>query len=293
MSLQRRRIDVTITLGEGQWGETLGDTMTLTGYRVRAEINAQGGDAQNSASVQIFGLPADTLNRLTTIGPVATQIRAQNKILVAAGDDGGALETYFNGCIVQAWAQMQDAPNTCLVVQGQIAADISLKPVAASSYVGAAQVSNIMADFAKEAGLAFEDNGVQVVLRNPYFPGTTLSKIQSCARAARIFHSIQDGVLAIWPLGGSRQQDAIPVISPQTGMLGYPIYSQQGVTVRTLLSSKLRQGDKFTVEGSILTPANGTWTVWTVHHTMESQTPNGAWFTDVLGYGLGGQVSNG
>ncbi|WHZ12961.1 MAG: hypothetical protein OJF60_003402 [Burkholderiaceae bacterium] len=179
---------------------------------------------------------------------------------------------------------MHDAPNTCLSAHGMQGAAAALKPVAASSYIGPTQVSAVMSDFAKEAGYAFENNNVQVTLMNPYFPGTTLSKIKSCARAAGIFYSIDNGVLAIWPVNGSRQQDQIPVISPQSGMLGYPTYSSQGVTVRTLLSAQYGLGKRFTIADSILTPANGTWNTLSVEHSMESQTPNGAWFSDILGY---------
>lgn len=284
MTLARRRIDVTITIGQGQFGEQIGDTMTLTGYRVQAYIEAVGGDAQGTAQVRIYGLPVDTLNRLTMTGPIANQMRAGNAILIAAGDDGQALSTIYQGYITESWSEMQEAPNAALVVMAGTAAVAAVKPVNASSYIGPTQVSSIMADLAAEAGFGFQDNGVQVTLDNPYFPGTTLSKIQSCARAAGIYYTIDQGVLIIWPMGSSAQQDGTIILSPSTGLVGYPTFGQHGVTARCLLNPALQYGKQFTIEGSIMTPANRTWHAWSVQHTAESQTPNGAWFTDVIGF---------
>lgn len=283
MTFARRRIDVTITLGEGQYGAQLGDTMTLTGYRVQAYISEMGGEAQGMAQVRIYGLPVDTLNRLTMTGPIANQMRAQNTILIAAGDDESALSTIYKGYMTDSWAEMQEAPNAALVIMGATGAVTAVKPVNASSYIGPTQASNIMSDLAAEAGFGFENHGVQVTLESPYFPGSTLAKIQACARAAGIYYTIRQGVLVIWPVGGSTSSDQI-IISPKTNMVGYPTFSQQGVAVRCLLNPSVQFDKKFTIADSILTPANRSWNVWSIEHTLESQTPNGAWFTDIAGY---------
>lgn len=287
-SFEPRRIDVTITLGAGQFGANVGDTMTLTGYRVQAYINQWGGDTQGTAQARIYGLPIDTLNRLTSVGPLAPSVRAGSTVQIAAGIDGQALSTVFLGTIYGpnggAWAEMQEAPNTALVVEGAAAAVAALQPVGASSYSGATQVSSIMSDLAKEGGFAFENNGVQVVLDNPYFPGSTLTKIQACARAAGIYYDIHAGVLAIWPGNGSRVQSDAHIITPWNGLVGYPTYSQQGIQIRTLFDPRFALGKQFTIQKSLMTPANRTWNTYSVSHSLESQTPNGAWFTDVMGW---------
>lgn len=292
-SLSKRRIDVTITLGKGTFGADVGDTISLSGYRVKADMDQFIGNTSATADVQIFGLPLDTLNRCTNIGGVVGQVRDQNKILISAGADGEALTTFFLGNIYWSWAQMQDAPNACLVVHAQYGIDVALTPVGASSYVGDVQVANVMADFAKEAGWGFTNNGVNVVLRNPYFPGTTISKIRACAKAARIFYAMDHDTLAIWPDGSSRKQDSVPVISPQSGLVGYPVYSSQGVIIRCIARTDIKVGDKFTVSGSALTPANQTWVAHVVKHSIENQTPNGAWFTDITGSRMGADAQNG
>lgn len=294
-ALSRRRIDVTIQLGKGQWGEDKGDTMVLTGYRVHAEMEQLYGYASSQAQVLIYGLPVDTLNRATNLARVLGSIRMLDRVTVTAGDDEGAMNTFFTGTIREAWAQMQDAPNTCLAIVAQSSLDIAMKSVPASSYVGDVQVSKVMSDLANEAGYAFENNGVNGVLRSPVFNGTTLTKIRACARAARIFCTTDNNTVAIWPTDGSRKQAAVPTFSPGNGMIGYPVYSNQGVTIRTLATNEIAVGTKFAVSGSLLTAANSTWTALRIHHSIESQTPNGAWMTEILaarGLGVENDESN-
>ncbi|OYV51347.1 MAG: hypothetical protein B7X10_00795, partial [Burkholderiales bacterium 21-58-4] len=207
-----------------------------------------------------------------------------NTILIAAGDDGNALSTLYKGYMTDSWSEMREAPNTALVVMAATGAVTAVRPVNASSYIGPTQVSGVMADLAAEAGFGFENNGVQVTLDSPYLPGTTLAKIQACARAAGIYYTIRQGVLVIWPVGATASQDVPIIISPATGLVGYPTFSQSGVSVRCLLNPSIQFGKKFTISGSILTPANRDWNPYSIEHNIESQAPNGDWFTDVTGY---------
>lgn len=281
--ITQRNIDVTIKLGAGEFGEKLGDTMTLSGYRVQAQIEFQSNGMMGQAAVKVFGLPINTLNRLTMIGPEAMKVLAQSSVEIVAHDTHGAHMPY-QGTIWQAWANMREAPNTALEVVSLRGMVANLKPVPASSYVGSVQVADIMADFAKEAGWTFENNGVDVTLSNPYFPGTTLAKIRKCADAAGVNFAVLNGLtLAIWPGYGSRTSQPPIIVSPQSGLVGYPSFSQNMVNARCLFNPAIEMGARVTIQGSQLTAANRTWTVNYATHTLESQTPNGAWFTDFVG----------
>lgn len=282
MSLVQRRIDVTITLGTGEFGETLGDTITLTNHRVVANMAAVGGDAQGQLELRLYGLPLETINRLTTIGPVKTEIRGKNSISVSAGNDGEALTKLFEGSIDQAWADFAAAPEVALNITAYSALVAAVKPVAASSYKGAADVGGIMADLAKLAGFTFENNGVSVKLNNPYFPGTALDQIKACAKAADISYTIDRGVLAIWPKDNARGGD-VPLLSPERGLVGYPTFSSNGLGIQSMFLPGAKMGGQIDIESS-MNVAAGRWNIFSVVHNLESQKPNGAWFTFINCY---------
>lgn len=284
MSFTRKRIDVTITLGTGQFGDSGSNTVTLTGLRVHAGIQVYGGEAMPQAQLRIFGLPLDMINQLTTIGPINSAIMFNNSVLVAAGDDETGMQTLYSGTIWEAWGEFESAPEVPLNIVGLGGLAAALKPVGALSYPGSADVATIMQTLAKTMGLAFENNGVSVQLANPYFPGTSLAQVRACARAADIYFAIDRGTLAIWPKTGARGGD-VPLISPATGMVGYPRFASNGLVLTTLCNPSIKPGGVVQVQ-SDLQVACGKWTVMQVSHSLQSETPNGQWFTTILGVPL-------
>lgn len=278
--LKRKRIDVTITLAKGRFGEEVGDTVTLTGHRVHCYIAASGGEAQGKCHCVIYGLPLSTINQLTTIGPTHYQIANKNSIQIAAGNDGEVLHTVFTGTIFDAQGTFNEAPDVGLSITALSGLHALTKPVGATSFKGAADVAQIMEGFAKDAGWTFKDGGVKVTLSNPYFPGTTLEKIRSCARAAGIRYAIEKDVLSIWPDGGNADTEEIR-LTPKTGLIGYPEFSSAGISLDTEFQPAAELGGLITLEGSQLPMANGKWNIYTVTHSLESETPNGQWVTHI------------
>jgi hypothetical protein len=279
MSFVRRRIDLTITLGTGTFGADIGDTVTLTHHRIIAEQSAVVGDTQGQIQLRIYGMPLDMMNRLTTTGPIMTQIRDKNRISVAAGDDGSALTTIFEGAIDQAWADFKAAPSATFNITGLAALVAAVKPVEASSYRGSADVAAIMSDLAKQMGFAFENNGVTAKLSNPYLPGTALDQMKAVAKAAGITAVVDRGTLAIYPKAGARAGD-VPLLSPEMGLVGYPTFSGSGVAVESLFLPSAKLGGQIDVKSAI-TAASGRWNIYALGHSLESEMPDGQWFTRI------------
>lgn len=284
MTFVKRRIDVTISLGTGQFGDTLGPEVTLSGLRCKATVVSYNGDAQGQLQLRLYGLPLQMINQLTTIGPIM-QERRNNRILVAAGDDGGAMSTVYQGTIDSAFGEFQGAPEVVFNITALAAAIQAVKPVNALSYRGPTDVAMIMQSLATTMGFAFENNGVQVQLSSPYFAGTAYQQTKACAKAANIYFTIDRGTLSIWPKTSNRSGDPIQ-ISMATGMVGYPIFSGNGIVLTTQFNPDLILGGQVNVTSS-LTVANGVWNVFSVVHELESETPNGTWFSQVQCYRIG------
>jgi hypothetical protein len=292
MSFAEKQIQLTIQLGTGQFGNTGANTVTLSGLRIKAEIQQFGGDAMPQVQLLVYGLPPSMINQLTTIGPINSAVMYQNSVLIAAGDSGAALTTVYSGGIWQAWGDYNQAPDVALNISAVGGLAASLKPVGATSYPGSADVGAIMQSLASLAGLSFMNHGVSVQLSNPYFPGTAIAQIRECAQAANIYFTIENGALEIWPKGGARTIPTTPIISVQTGMVGYPTFSSNGLMVTTMFNPSLKIGGQFQVKSSIA-PANGTYVATQISHSLESITPEGQWFTHILGVPMQGAPPNG
>jgi len=278
----QRAIDITVKIGQGDFGEKGFDQITLRGLRVSTHIQKLGFPDFNRAQIAIFGMKLDLMNRLSTLGIPNVAGTRNNQVAIMAYDVKTAPKLVFEGHIIEAWADFAGMPEVVFNIQAQTGGDAQMKPVPASSYPGAADAVVIMQSLAKLMGREFENNGVPVtMLDNPYFPGTATAQAEACARAANIGWVLDDKKLAIFPVYGQRAND-VPVVSRNTGMVGYPSYAGPPfVALRTLYNPAIVFNGTIKVESDVKN-ANGEWRVRSLEHHLESEMPNGAWFSEIV-----------
>ncbi len=287
MSFAKRNIDITFRLGQGEFGPSVQggagegfNTVKLpSGLRVQATISMAGGESQTMAHLQVYGVPLDIMNKLSVLGmPIVTG--TLNTVEIEVSDDvNPEPQTVFIGTINQAWADLQNPPDGMFMVTASLGFLDALRPIEPSSYNGSVDVALAMQSIATQAGYLFQNNGVDVRLSHPYLSGTARSQLQALADMANINWLLDDqNTVVIWPLEGSRTDVPVAQVGPDTGMIGYPTWTSGGVLIRMLYNPALRLGGKINVTSDI-TPANGNWTLYRVDHELETQVPNGKWFT--------------
>lgn len=274
MSFVQRKINLKFQLGEGSFGETGANAVEVTGLRVSSTIVKAGGPSKGRAQVQVYGLTLSKMNTLSTLGLVPTLVR-KNTITITAGDDANGMATVFIGTIQDAWFDPPNAPDVAFNIDAFAGGIESVQPAEPSSFKGSADVATIMSSIATKMGAKFENNAVSVKLANPYFSGAALQQAQQCAQAAGVKMVFDNGTLAIWTTSGSRGGQ-IPLLSPQTGMEGYPVYTSHGVRIKCLFNPSISFGGKIKVQ-SDLKPACGEWIVYNLTHNLDSQVPRGRW----------------
>ena len=275
MSFAERAIGMTLQIGTGPLGEGKQQTVALPpGLRIHAAISCGGAAGGTTASIRVFGLPLGLLNQISTMG-YRHQTR-RNTVTLTAGDAIGS-GIAFVGSAFDAYADFGSPPEMALQILAIDSAIPRVDRPAASSFSGTVSVATILQTFATGMGLKLENNGVTASLSNPYFSGSTFDQVVSCTKAAGVSWTVDEraGVLAIWPRGGNRSGGPV-VISPETGLIGYPSYQMMGPIVRTRFNPALRFGGQIEVQSAV-TPANGVWNIIGLDYELESQTPDGAW----------------
>jgi hypothetical protein len=285
-----RVLSFTFTLGKGSFGATGQNTVTVNNLRAHVTILKNGAPSMSHAEMRIYGLPPTIMNALTTLGAPRPMERL-NTISISAGDVVNGMSVVYQGIIQDAWQNFDSQPDTFLEIISFVGTYINLLPIAPTSFPGSADVATIMAGLAAQAppvtqegkpaqaGRNFENNGVQVQLAYPYLAGTVLAQAHELARQANI-EFFDDGVtFAIWPKSGTRG-GAIPLISPTSGMIGYPRYTSQGVAVRMVFNPNILFGGQIQLQTSLMA-AQGNWYVNKVSYDLAAQIVNGPWFTDI------------
>jgi len=292
-SFVARIISLVIQLGTGSFGNSGSNTLTLgpignagtqpyNSLRCVVQIQAASAPFPGLAIVQVWGLSLDTINQLSIAGLIWGS--RGNYVAIQAGDSVNGLTTIFTGEIVQAY-QRANQPEMPLVIVLNPAYGIQLTPANPTTFSGPTNGVTALTAALKPTKFVLENNGVSAILSNPYFHGSAWDQVKAitAAMGAVGYLDSAKSVYAIWPQNGNRTGGNTPLISPQTGMIGYPEFQQRLIRVRTLFDphASLSVGHEIQVE-SQLKAANGTWPISTITHDISAQLADGPWETSIV-----------
>lgn len=279
----RRKIDVTLRLGKGGIDGTTFDTVKLTGLRVLATITKAVLPTSGIAMVRVYGLTLDHINQFTAAG-LQWVNSGKNHMMIEAGDEVSGMTAVFNGQINEAYPDFSRMPDAAFVLIGVAGIGIQLKPVTPTSFKGTVSAETVFSTIADKAGVKLENNGVDTKLDSPYFPGSAWNQAILCSKAADCFAYLDDqkNVLAIVKKTGNRGGEP-PIISADTGMIGYPSFQRNQVIFRTLFDPTVEYL-KPVLAKTQFTAANGSWIVRQLDYILSAETPDGPWEMTITTY---------
>ena len=283
-----KKLKFIITLGNSKFSDGTSNQITLENLRASVDIDKAGGMAMGQLSAKIWGVSQSAMNSVTTLQWKPGNWIV-NKIEVFAID--GEQETLiFSGNIVNSWGDYQSMPDVFLNIQAQSAYQAQIQSVKPLSVTSGVNVAVLMGNIAKEMGLSFENNNVSVIMPELYLSNSLTERAKDLAAMANFDLYIDDVVLAITNRYAPRD-GLIPLISPYSGLVGYPNFDGVGVTFRCLFNPGIIFGGLIKLDTSIPT-ANGDWIVTSISHQLESEKPSGAWFSTIRGNANGLAVTS-
>jgi hypothetical protein len=280
----KKELRFVITLGTGSFGSSNANTIVLRGFRASATIEKAGGTQNTTLQARIYGVAESDVNAITTLSYKRDEMLANTVTVTAI--DGNQQMQIFSGNIIFAAGNYQSQPDVFLEIQAITAFVAQLTPVPPSSYQGSIDVATIagqivilMNQSAGKNQYVLENNGVTTQLSNTYLAGTALDQLKTLVRNAGVDLYVDDDIVAICPRGVARRS-LIPLISPQSGLVGYPSFTSIGVRFRCLFNPSILFGGQVSIQSPI-PKANGQFQVLTITHQLEAETPGGAWYSEV------------
>lgn len=275
----KKRLRFIITLGVNKFGSSNDNVIIIEGMRATAEVDKVGGLQLSSLSARIYGVSESDMKAITVLRWTPNYlIKSQIEVYAI---DGRQESLVFAGDIVTAQADYQSMPDVFLSIQAAGQYNAMLQAVDPISLKGGAPVSVVMEKIAQELGLSFQSHGVDGVLIDPYYDGDLINRARRIAQDADIELVIDDKTLTILPRNSSIP-GLEPLISPSTGLVGYPIFDGTGVVFRCLYNPAIVFKGAVQLETSAPN-ASGRWIVDSVGAFLESEKPGGAWFSYVRG----------
>ena len=272
-SFTKKTIAVTITVS--------GMQRRIEGLACKCKVSKMGLPDKNKASVSIWGLSLDDMAAMTTLSFGVLRYASGNSILIEAGEQGGALSRVFSGNIMSAWADFNGAPDVEMkfeAMTGGYAALIAQSPVSSS---GTATAADLCGQFAKEAGFSFVNQGIDASIANSVYSGSPLEKAQAVAKQVGADLIIDDDKMTLLPRGESLRGGSVFLLSPETGMIGYPTFTNNGIIVKSFFNPSVQRGGQVQIT-TIVPKASGTWRITKVDHDISAYDPKGGpWETTI------------
>lgn len=286
MAFNRKRIRLTLKLNgkDEVFTSDNKNKLSAVGLRISAEVSFGYGSPAPYARVRVYGLPQETMNKLITAK--FQQVKTlRTLITIEAAEGEGDFAQVFSGGIFMALPEYSEAPNVSIVIEAISAVFESKLPTPAESYEGSHSVAEIISGICKRIGFSFESNNVNAMVDNPYLTGSDLEKIRWLCVNNDLDLYLGNNSVAIAPKGAPRNIK-IAVISPDTGLIGYPVITNIGATFKCLYDPSIQFGALVRVKGSQIELCNGDWRVYGLRAQLETEMDSARWFMEIVGSNL-------
>jgi len=273
MTYKKRSLKFQFKLKSGSFDEEGNDTLTIDNIKAEVEIGAYGGDAGTNMDARIFGLSMKLMSKLSYKG-IQVNGAQQNMMKVWADD-----QPIFIGSITDCFFDPNQMPDVPLIISAFATGYDQSIPAPPFSAKGSVDAADIVKSIAKSLNYVVVNNGVSYKLSNPYFDGNPIEQILKVSKACGFNVDIRIGVIFIWTQTGP-VDDVKPLISKETGLLGYPVFNKYGVRFQSAFSNLIVLGRRIQLNTE-LENASGVYTIVSAIHHLSSWTEGGPWMSIV------------
>ena len=273
-----KTIQLAITLSKGTFDDK-SNTKIIEGLACEVAIEKPGLPDKNGAEVKIWGLKSEDMGALTMLSFRPTESQ-HNLISIKAGEGGKAPTLIFQGEIIRASADFNELPDPCMQLEaesGSYPQQISLPMLTVK---GEAEAEGLFRQFAEAAGYSFINQGVSAKVLNGCYPGSPVDKMLKLAKDIGCELFIDDGVVLTLPAGRARA-GGVTTLSKDSGLIGYPTFTQDGISCKSLFNPKLSYGGLINVQSAV-PGATGLWKITKLSHRLSAWLPSGgSWESQV------------
>lgn len=268
--------------------ESGNNTISISEARATVSFQSAGNLFGTQINVSIFGLGIEMLAALSSkaMGLFGSDTeRISMKVFVGE-------TAIFAGYMTSSIANMNAIPNAALMITATANADLQNKPASPFSFNGATPVPDIINAICNAAGYKAYITGLDgLVVTNPHYEGSIFTQLESLCNDVNVSMSVAPPSISFWPQDSTRD-DVMPFISPEYGLIGYPIFSNGGLMFQTQFSTLLTTGRNVQIETS-LPHASGVYKLTSVNHELSSWMNDGPWHSICIAYRVHGEGGNG
>lgn len=277
-SFTQKQLRVTLVMSGANsvFPGTNSNTLIVENLRVSARVR-QVARFATEADIRIYGMKAADMDALTVAW--ANPPVVLDHLVILEADSGLGFVQVFKGTINEAQPNYDAAPDVSFDLLAVTGYFRKISPAEPTSYPAASDIDTIAAGLAAQMGFAFENGGAFGTLsEGAYFWGTLWDQLAQACEATNTDFYIQGDTLLITEHGKPRTDQPAVVLSPTSGLIGYPRYERSGLLVTAIFDPAFTCGTPVEIQSKVPS-ATGRWYPYVMNHILEARMPRGHWLT--------------
>lgn len=273
-----RLVQVAITIDGAT--KTYGGPVAGTGCPTQPEIKSTGNKfanpIQNEAEVSIANLSAADQDYLLTKCSPFNKDNTPKTLTLSAGRVSTGVSRIFMGNIVRC--DPSQPPDIILKFKCQTGA-FNKTDIVSRSQAGTASLSTVAEGVAADNGLQLAFQATDRNLTNYAFTGGALKQIDALADAGQVDAYADDDTLVVKD-AGVPLTGVLRVLNADSGMVGIPQITEQGIKVTYLLDNTSKLGGGLQIQSVIYPSLNALYSIFKLGWDITSRDKAFYWIAE-------------
>lgn len=232
------------------------------------------------AKVRIYGVSKEHLDEITSLPNIDPLHYISEFYIRVYIDEGFGEEELFTGTIRSAIPNYNSSPDIYIEINSYAGTFSNLMDgIPPTSFDGDVPAPELFKKLCNDYGVKFVNHGVEKVCNGSprYDQIGLMNRLRQASKDYGIFTEIYNDEVHIW-----ENENKVWKIS-KADYVGYPTFTQTGISVVLDKAVRIRRSDSFILSGSEIDAANGRWHVNTVKYALSTRI-GGNWQVAVTGY---------
>lgn len=237
------------------------------GLAMTASGTKYANPIQNECEVKISNLDQATRDFLLTETSPFNKNKRRKLLTVEAGRKSTGYSLVFAGDITSAvGAQPPDITLTLKAATGDYAKGV----IIAASQPAVSPLRNIASKVAGDLGLALRFEATPKQISNYTYTGSALKQVEHLGNMGRVNAFIDDKTLVVKNYNKALER-RVRDLSLDTGLVGIPEFTEQGVKVKMLYDNATTLGGGLRITSKLNPAANGLYSVFKLGFELSSR----------------------
>ena len=213
---------------------------------------------QNDAEVKLYNLDNETLDYILTETSPFNLNKTPKILYIDAGRESYGVTRIFKGNIVTATPSQ---PPDIAVTLKCLTANYQKGQIVAKTQSGTSSLSQISSEIASDLGLSLDFQAKDKNIGNYNYTGGALKQVDELNKLSTVSAYVDDDKLVVKEIN-LPLSNVLTIVNQDTGMVGIPEITEQGLKVKILLDGRTELGGAMEVTSKIYPAVNGQYVIY-------------------------------